>query len=217
MRHPRDARCRAVSDLSATMRACSVLGSVDLSAKLCRPIAWTGNLLQSLASYGLVIHELTGFDESHARVERLSQRVSPCGSSAPPHDARSTQPFRAVERPPLGRIVRRPDCQQTSISFRSRRHHGALRSMLDHRVSGSCLTVLGRDSGSCASRRHHFEVLPVGDDSVRTRFSFVVRFVPAVRAAAVASHPQQPGPSPLRRPGVAIEDREARFMRSARA
>jgi hypothetical protein len=64
--------------------------------------------------------------------------------------------------------------------------------------SGSCLTVLGRDSGSCASRRHHFEVLPVGDDSVRTRFSFVVQPVPAVRAAAVASHPHQPGPSPLR-------------------
>jgi hypothetical protein len=39
------------------------------------PIAWTGNLLESLARYRLVINELTGLDESLARVERLSQRV----------------------------------------------------------------------------------------------------------------------------------------------
>jgi hypothetical protein len=57
----------------------------------------------------------------------------------------------------------------------SRRHHFAFRFMLDHRVPGSCLTLSPRDSGSCASHRHHFEVLPVGDHSVRTRFSFVVQ------------------------------------------
>jgi hypothetical protein len=37
-----------------------------------RPVlGWTGNLLQSLASYGLVIHELTGLDDTNATVVRI--------------------------------------------------------------------------------------------------------------------------------------------------